>query len=174
MSIAGEEHGHHDDHDHHDELGFEDHGAHTHGHAKASISYVDGVLKARLTLAAIDVFGFEHIPKNESEKETVISNLLYLEDIENVLTTNPACALQNTSVNSDNLPMKDNGAESHELAHSDVNTFYELHCSSDIQLTFVLLEKYSSIEKIAVEFVSSSEQHVYTVTHDHRSIKLHK
>ncbi len=188
--FAGDEHHHHDEHDH-DEIAFEDHAAHVHGHANASISYADGVMIVRLTLASKDVFGFEHIPKNEQETEAVISNLLYLEDFANVLTTDPACAVQNVSVDSENLPENDHADhhdgedhadhhdkhdhnDHHDIEHSDVNGVYELHCSSNIKLTFKLLEKYSSIEKIAVQYVSSSEQRTFTVTHDNRTITLHK
>ena len=165
-------HDHHDEHEH-DELAFEDHSAHVHGHANASISYADDVLIVRLTLASKDIFGFEHIPQNEQEMESVISNLRYLENINNVLTTDPACVVQNITVDSENLP-EEGHADHHEIEHSDVKTSYELHCTSNVKLSFKLLEKYSSIEKIAVQYVSASEQHTYTVTHDNRTITLHK
>lgn len=171
-AFASDEHNHHDEHEH-DELVFEDHGAHTHGHANASISYADDTLIIRLTLASKDIFGFEHIPQNEQETETVISHLLYLEDINNVLTTDPACAMQNISVDSEILPLLDH-AETTEVEHTDVKTNYEIHCSSSVKLSFKLFEKYSSIEKIAVQYVSSSEQRTYTVTHDNHTITLHK
>ena len=179
--FASEEHDHHDE-DEHDELAFEDHSAHVHGQANASISYANDVLIVRLTLASKDIFGFEHIPQNEQETEAVISNLLYLEDINNVLTTDPACAVQNITVDSENLPLDDHAdhhdeddhADHHDTEHSDVKTSYELHCSSNIKLSFKLLEKYSSIDKIAVQYVSTSEQRTFTVTHDNRTITLHK
>ena len=177
--FASDEHEHHDEHD---ELAFEDHSAHVHGHANASISYADDILIIRLTLASKDIFGFEHIPQNEQETETVIHNLLYLEEIDNVLTTDPACTVQNITVGSENLPEEDhadhhdeeNHADHHDIEHSDVNASYELDCSSNIELSFKLLEKYSSIEKIAVQYVSTSEQHTFTVTHDNPTITLHK
>lgn len=190
LAFASDEHDHHHEHEH-DELAFEDHSAHVHGHANANISYAEGVLIIRLTLASKDIFGFEHIPQTEQDTETVISNLLYLEDFNNVLATDPACAVQHVTVSSENLPEEghtdhhddedhahhhdeENHADHHEIEHSDVNASYELHCSSHIKISFTLLEKYSSIEKIAVQYVSASEQHTFTVTHDNPTITLHK
>ena len=165
-----EEHGHEE---HHHDESFAEHAAHVHGHANANISYVDNTLIVALNLAAKDVFGFEHAPKNNSEEQIVTSSLLYLKDINDVLTTQPACRVGDIVVESDIVATREHEHSDDEV-HSDVDATYELHCESDVKLTFTLLQRFKSIEKILVQYVSSSEQSLITATHDKATILLHK
>ena len=159
------------DNEHHDDHEFEEHGIHEHGYAMANISYIDDSLIVELTLAAKDVFGFENSPKNESEDEIVFLKLSHLENIDNIIATDPACAVTSSVVSSNILPSNDQ--HNHiEDTHTDVEATYKLRCESSLNLTFKLLKEFTSLEKITVQYVSATEQKLITVTPNNPTILL--
>ena len=167
-------HEHEEAHEHNE---FEQHTSHEHGQATANISYIEDTLIIDLDLPSIDVFGFEHAPSNENEDEVVFLNLAKLEDINNIVATEPACALISTNVTSDILPNSEtheHGDKHSDEMHSDVKAAYELHCSSAIKLIFTLFDHFKSLEKITVQYVSAHEQKLFTVTPDSSTISLHR
>ena len=158
---------HEGSHDHE----FEEHSSHEHGHATANISYIDDSLKIELQLPSIDVFGFEHAPHDQKEDEIVFTKLSYLEEIGNVIATDPACAESSSTVDSDILEYTD---EHEEETHSDVRAQYVLHCGHDIEISFKLFDEFTSLEKIAVQYVSKQQQELFTVTPNSPTITLHR
>lgn len=159
------------DDEHHDDHEFEEHDTHEHGYAMANISYIDDSLIIELTLAAKDVFGFENAPKNESEDEIVFLKLSHLENIDNIIATDPACAVTSSAVSSNILPTNEQRNHT-EDTHTDVETTYKLRCGSSLNLTFKLLKEFTSLEKITVQYVSATEQKLITVTPDNTTISL--
>ena len=162
---------HHYEEHHSDNLEFEVHTAHVHGQASANISYINDTLIVELKMASRDVFGFEHLPKNEQEIDHVISTLLFLEQTENVFTLHTSCEHVKATVDSDILPMRELELSSDD-EHTDVTAVYTLHCKSDINLTFALFKKFTSLEKISIQYVSSSEQLLLSATRENNILKL--
>ena len=89
---------------------FEEHSSHVHGHATAQISYVENVLNITKTLSSIDVFGFEHAPKNEEQHNKITQSIKTMENAEHLFVfKNNACELESLHIEN-------------ELAESDTDS----------------------------------------------------
>ena len=142
---------------------------------------MDDTLRIELVLPANDVFGFEHAPKNKNEEETIFLSMSQLENINNIITTEPACAIDLIKVDNDTISNQqhhsaeeheDHSAEEHGDTHSNVTAMYELSCGTDIVLTFRLFEQFTSLQSITVQYVSSQQQKLFTATQDKPTILL--
>ena len=185
-SIAGEEHSHdhdhsHDDHSHDEhEEEFDDHAAHAHGFAQANITRFEQITKISFVFPAIDIFGFEHRPNDESEIKIAKNKLSLLSNPDEIFTIQPECTLLDSYVDSEMTEhlVDDHDHNHHESKHEhehasheeeshfDVSANYELKCTTDneIQITFELLNTFPSIEKLQVNYISENGQAAPIIT----------
>ena len=185
------------DNEHADEQMFEEHSSHVHGHATAQISYVENILHIRKTLSSIDVFGFEHAPKNEEQNKTIAQSIGIMEKADLLFRfKNNACELEsvqieNELVESDTDSHQDHDShedehhhdhdeETHdkdteEESHSDVIANYTFKCDSKKLETieYLIFDHFPSLEEIEVQYISDHNQALFHATHSNRVQKLH-
>ncbi|MFZ3229731.1 MAG: DUF2796 domain-containing protein [Pseudobdellovibrio sp.] len=102
-----------------------EHGAHKHGAAKMSIAFEGLKGKITLELASSGVYGFEYIPKKESDKQKQKSGLELLEkEISSMIVfdANLKCAILKDKIEVDQ----------HEGGkHSDIDASFNVVCEKD-------------------------------------------
>lgn len=186
------EHEHHDD----EEDLFEEHTSHVHGHAIAQISYVQGVLNITKTLSSIDVFGFEHAPKDEEQNNKITQSIKTMQNANQLfIFKNNACALESVHIENQ---ITESGTDSHqdhdshedehhhhdkeahdkdtsEESHTDVIAHYSFKCDQEKLETieYLIFDHFPSLEEIEVEYISDNHQVLFTATHNNRTQMLH-
>ena len=167
--VAGEDHHHHEE--------FTDHEAHVHGHAEAYISNEDDIVNVKLVLPSIDVFGFEHNPKNEEQINKVHSQLKVLDNSHNLFVIDSSCEQLGANIESgvisdhDEEHAHENEHHHHDdhghddyheedETHSNVSAAYELNCSAIKfeKIHFKIFDTFPSVERLVVQYVSESTQ----------------
>ena len=175
-----------DEHAHTDDANFEDHASHEHGHATAQITFSNDTLNLKLLLPSIDIFGFEHTPQNDEQREKVLQSKSILKDAQNVLIVKPkeSCLIVSTEIESvvidsiseknDHGHKEDHEDEHHEDEHSDVSAHYVYKCSDATpeSIDFMLFDHFPTLEDIEIQFVSDEAQVLSTVTPDKRTQSL--
>jgi len=175
------EHHHHDD----EEYLFEEHTSHVHGHAAAQISYVKSVLNINKTLSSIDVFGFEHAPKNAKQKNKIMQSIETLENVENLFSfKNKACELESAHIENGIFESgthsqhnhKNHGDEQNENeeSHTNVVANYIFNCDNKKLETieYLIFDHFPSLEEIEVQYISNDHQALFKATHSNRIQKL--
>ena len=174
------------EHAHFDEENFEDHASHEHGHATAQITFSNDTLNLELLLPSIDIFGFEHTPQNEEQREKIIQSKLLLQDAKKILNIKPneSCVSESVEIESvvidsiseknDHGHKEDHEDEHHEDEHSDVSAHYVYKCSDATpeSIDFMLFDHFHTLEDIEIQFVSDEAQVLSTVTPDKRTQSL--
>ena len=199
LADSDDHHGHEDEHMHDDadEDLFEEHSSHVHGHANAQISYVQDVLKITKKLSSIDVFGFEHAPKNEEQHNKMTQSIKTMESADHLFVfKNNACALESAHIENDlaesdtDSPQDhashedehhhDHDEETHdkdteEESHTDVIANYTFNCDSKKLETieYLIFDHFPSLEEIEIEYISDDHQALFKATHNNRTQKLH-
>ena len=165
----------------HEEENFEEHSSHEHGHANANISFVNQLLIVKFVLPSIDVFGFEHLPRDEPQHQTVANSKTKLENVSKVFNIYPEddCEIDNIALESIIFePDKNHHEEDHhdygDEVHSDVTAEYTYNCkTSNLDaIEFVLFDSFPSLKEIKVQYVSAQSQSLYTASSEKRSHSL--
>ncbi len=151
----------HDDH-------YDQHGAHVHGQANASISYSGNELVIYLSVPAGDVYGFEHEPKNEQQATAKTKALETLSLPDNVFYLSPPCRMDSHNVASQQSD------DQHSDMHHDVviKSAYTCEADKSINLTFMIFESLPDVQKVKVEYLSDYKQALITLKHSNNSIKI--
>ncbi|MFK7815171.1 MAG: DUF2796 domain-containing protein [Gammaproteobacteria bacterium] len=182
--------------DDHLDIDHEEHVAHVHGHATSQITFIDGTFNLEFLLPSIDVFGFEHEPHNDNERETVINSMATLKSADNIVTIHPinACKLDSVSLessifdslNKENLDHDGDDSDEHHHTeehhhddnedgeHSNVSIHYKYSCSHDKleSITYNVFDHFPTIEEIEVQFVSNESQKLFTATSSTRALSF--
>ncbi len=172
LSLANLVHANEDIHDHE----FEEHASHVHGHAIAHISFDHAVLNIELSLSSIDVFGFEHRPKNDAQREKIAQSIATLEKSDNlfIFKINNTCEIDSVNVSSEiigsDAEEHDHSDSSQEVTHSDVTANYVFKCpEKDLEsIEYLLFDHFPTLDKIEAQFVSEDHQDLFYVTPDNR------
>lgn len=126
-----------------------EHDAHQHGHAQLSVILEKNALSIMLESPAMNVFGFEHKPKNEEQNKSVLLAIKDLEKPEQLLQINKSakCTLAKVDVHNPFMTKKDHEHEKkHEEGHED--SYKEsAHTDVDIEISFTC-QKPSNLTKI--------------------------
>ncbi len=172
-----------EDHHHHDEVHeFEEHASHVHGHANANVTYENNILKIDLSFSSVDIFGFEHAPKNDEQHKKIAKSIGILEKVDNLFQfkKNSACKIDSVYINSEILkPHSDEHHEheehdhdeaNNEETHSDVTVNYLFNCSeSDLEaIEYLVFDHFPTLEKIEVQFISNEHQALFNASTDNR------
>ena len=186
--ILADSHEHEHEHEHDENNLFEEHGTHVHGHAVAQISYVDNILNISKTLPSIDVFGFEHTPKNDEQNNKIMQSIATLENTENIFSfENKACELESVHIENglakpdvhshhdheDHRNDADNN--NNEKSHTNIVANYIFNCDSKKLETieYLIFDHFPTLEEIEVQFISDHHQALFNATHSNRIQKLH-
>lgn len=144
------------------------HGAHVHGQANASISFSGNELVIYLSVPAGDVYGFEHEAKNEQQAKAKAKALETLSLPDNVFILDPSCKLDSHNV------AKQQPDNQHSDIHHDVliKSVYTCGTHKSINLTFMIFESLPDLQKVKVQYLSDYKQLLITLKHNSNSIKI--
>ncbi len=174
-NAAEKKHDHHD-HDHgHETKKVVKHSAHEHGVAKMNIAVIGKEIQIELDSPAYNLVGFEHQPKNSSQKKTVNKVEKVLAKPNKLVTVeNNSCAVEHVKVESpfgghkghDHHGHHDHGdhkkhAKESEETHSEYALEYHLVCDSTeiSQVNFSgLFKKFSNFSEVRVQWLSKEKQ----------------
>jgi len=174
-------------HEHHDDEEdlFEEHTSHVHGHASAQISYVQGILNINKTLSSIDIFGFEHAPKNEEQNKIITQAINTMENAENLFSfKNNACELESFRIDNEIIQPDVDTSQNHhdhedehhheEESHTDVVANYIFKCDNKIfeSIEYLVFDHFPSLEEMEVEYIASDHQALFNATPSNRIQKL--
>lgn len=183
---ASDEHHHHDD----EEQLFEEHTSHVHGHANAQVSFDKGVLNINITLSSIDIFGFEHLPKNDEQKDIITQAVKVMETAENLFGfTNELCEHDSVKIESELIESETNDHEDHhdghedehhqdeeleDESHTDVLANYSYICNTETleSIEYLIFNHFPSLEQIEVQYIANDHQALFNATPSNRIQKL--
>ena len=172
-----------EDHHHHDEdHEFEEHASHVHGHATANATYESDVLNIELSFSSVDIFGFEHAPKNEKQHKKIAQSIAILEKANNLFQfkKNNACVIDTVDISSEIVESDANAHHEHEEhghddenneeTHSDVTANYSFKCSENAleSIEFIMFDHFPTLEKIEVQFISDKHQALFNALNNNR------
>ena len=167
---AGEDHHHDHEHEHHhdSELEFVEHDSHQHGLAEATFSFSDNKLLLNIQLPAADIYGFEHKAQTDEEKLAIKQAEELLTDTNTILSIDNACKLGHHRIHDTNHHGDDHSN------HYDVEIESSWSCQNTdaFEISFNLFDHFSSIKEIMVQYISDTEQNIYTITADKNSIEV--
>ena len=196
LNAGSDDHHHEHEHEHeheHDELDFEEHSSHVHGQANAQVSFENDVLIINMTFSSSDIFGFEHAPKNEEQRNTIKKAVEDLKMTEKIFTFNDdSCNVDTISIESDLLKSdagKDeqhhdhedehhdnhnHDKESEESTHSDVFANYSFKCNTEIlkSIEYLVFDTFPSIKEIEIQYISNDHQALFNASSDKRIQEL--
>ena len=170
---------HESEHRHHD--------AHVHGVVETNIAQDGDHLLFEITAPGADVVGFEHAPKDDTQKR-ILSEAVKTLNNPSVIFTLPAeakCTLEEAHV-SHNLTPHDHDhdhdhdehdGEHHEehSKHGEFNAQYEYHCEAISALNEIETKwftQFTHSQKMTVQYLGDSGQKATTLTADAPAITL--
>ncbi len=171
-------------HSHDQENMFVEHTAHEHGHASAQITFINNTLKLALSFPSINIYGFEHNPRNDEEHEIILQSQSILNEAGKIITILPTtiCKLKSVKLENGMLDSMDNEhtahdhheSEAHDEEHSDVTIHYDYICENESlqSIEFGIFDYFSTIEEIEAQFISNENQKLFTITPKTRSFSL--
>ena len=176
-------------HEHHDdeEYLFEEHTSHVHGHAAAQVSYVESVLNINKTLSSIDVFEFEHAPKNAIQKNKIMQSIEILENGENLFRiNNNACKLESVHIENGIFESGTYSQDNHENngdddeennngeSHTNVVANYIFNCDNEKleSIEYLIFDHFPSLEVMEIEYIANDHQALFNATPSNRIQKL--
>ncbi|MBZ6074048.1 MULTISPECIES: DUF2796 domain-containing protein [Aeromonas] len=151
---------------HHDDHANAGHGAHEHGHGQLNLVLDGDQLMLELTAPAADLIGFEHAPRNDTEKARMDQALARLKSAEGLFVLTPAagCTLTGQQVQAgheehdhdadDHDHDHDHDAADHHEGHADMGATYTFTCQQPAALKGIeasLFTLYPSLEKLTVQ-----------------------
>jgi len=156
-------------------LASEIHDSHTHGTANLTLAIDSGAIEVQFESPAINLLGFEHTPKTETQMETVNKTKSFFAKPENVLSIQDV-KCSSTSVDVDILGNAGEHLDEHKKrehehhhkehqakaqSHSEVSATYRFDCTDDQtpeSITILIFKHFPSLEKIKVNWVTQTQQ----------------
>ncbi|MEN8249905.1 MAG: DUF2796 domain-containing protein [Bacteroidota bacterium] len=153
--------------------------SHTHGEIELNIAVEANRVYLELESPAVNLVGFEHPPKDESDHKIIEHTEEYLEAAK-WLKLNPVsqCQLhtskvQNTFSVEDEHEHKDEHDDDEE--HAQFTAQYEYKCKSIEQLKSIdvmLFTDYPNVHKITANIVTTKQQNSFTLSKNNSRISL--
>jgi hypothetical protein len=159
------------------------HGAHEHGGGQLNVAVEQNRLMIELSLPAMNVVGFEHAAKNQTEKEQLAQAVTLLKDGASLMapSTDAGCKLVTATVESallddehghdemDSAKHDESGAENtddhehhHDAAeHADFDVSYEFDCKQAAkldQLTLSLFKQFPGTKHLETQLITEMRQ----------------
>ena len=162
---------------------FEQHGAHEHGKITINAALENRELSIELDAPAINVVGFEHEPRTDTEKAAVRDAAALLKSAQGLFGFPPAARCQRigSQVTAPHWESEaDEAQEEHEHEHdhehhADYEARFTYRCAAPQQLTWLepwLLEKLRNVHEARINLITPSGQRSQSVTHAHERVTL--
>jgi len=168
FAAMAEDHAHEHEHQHEGE--HREHEAHQHGVANLNWVMDGDTLQVLLESPAMNIFGFEHEPYDEHDKEQVDKAMSLLNNAASVVSlTGGECTLLSVEVSN---PFEE-GHHEHEGEHSDVDAEYVFSCEQPAALEVIdvkLFDTFAGFEKIQSQWIINNKQGAATLSHDNHTV----
>jgi len=165
------------DHDEH-----RSHDAHVHGIAELTLAQEGQLLEIEFHSPAANIVGFEHKASTEKQKQMVETAKATLENPRQLFIFNGTrCDIKKTRVDVSALldhhhdEHDKHAKDDHQEPHSEITAHYQFSCQQSTKLTSVsveLLEKFTGIKKLEIQWVADSKQGADTLNHNAKIIHL--
>lgn len=176
----------------------EEHHAHVHGIGSLNIAQQGQEIIIEFTSPAANIVGFEHLAESQKEKEAIEKAMALLKADSEVfqLSDSAGCVLKGAELHSDQLEDNEHHTENHhdgeeehsdhddehdhdshgeESVHSEFSGEYHYQCSQPENLEEIhvgLFSVFPGIEKLAVQFFSTSKQTSFSLSAEKNVINL--
>ncbi|HMQ09684.1 MAG TPA: DUF2796 domain-containing protein [Oligoflexia bacterium] len=150
------------------------HKAHSHGSGNLSFVTSDNALVIELNVPAHDVVGFEHAPKNDSQKSLVKQAIEFLEQSNSniSLPETAKCKPQDIGKVETELDVSSSSHDTHEHhqnnhEHAEFHVKYQFTCKNLEKLSFIKVlsfQKFNNIKKLKAQGVTKTGQFAKTLT----------
>ena len=165
-----------------DEHEHREHGAHEHGVAQLNIAQEGDTLQLELSSPAMNLVGFEHVPRNKQQQAAVKKAVASLQQGEQVFRLSPAagCRLSKFDVDTSLLEEEhghheEHGKEEHEDEHADFDASYVFQCKKPTALQSIevkLFKLFPGTEELEVQLLTDKGQRALELTPSNPSISL--
>ncbi|KOR31896.1 hypothetical protein TI05_10700 [Achromatium sp. WMS3] len=150
------------------------HGAHVHGIAALNIALEGHELYIELNSPAVNIIGFEHMPKSAADHAELDKAVATLKDGNQLFQFNSSagCRMEHVHVTSQLLNEThhhtghDHEHHTHET-HADIAAIYQFECTTPIklkQLNVNLFQAFPNTHKLKVQYVVKSKQSATKLT----------
>ncbi|MFP4279541.1 MAG: DUF2796 domain-containing protein [Halochromatium sp.] len=188
-----------DEQDEQEDAGYRDHGAHVHGVGHLNIAVDGDLLLIELISPAMDLLGFEHAPRTETQRQTIEATRAQLQAPEQLFTPTPAAGCVASVIELDldldepigeppasNAPTHEqahghNHEHEHEHehgdheAHADVYASYAFDCRQPQKLTELELgffEAFPGARRLRVQLLTETRQDAFELTPSDRRLEF--
>ena len=149
--------------------------AHVHGRASLQLAGEGAMLEVVLESPAVNIVGFEHQPRNDTQRERVAQAAARFraEPLVRLLDAE-GCFVKHASVAS-GLVQANQGDHDHEEGHASFEVIQRLECdggslSGPVQAT--VMEAFEGIEQLQVEWLSEGGQGAATLTRQQMTFRI--
>jgi hypothetical protein len=157
---------------------FRQRGAHVHGVGTLGIATESGALVIELTVPAVNVVGFEHVPRSTADNAAIHdADLLFHQPAALfVLSAAADCKPSHTTVTSPQWEADD--ADAHEEPgeeHANYDVRWDFLCGHESALTYIeprVFSKLKNMTQLSASVITSSRQGQQTITDASQRIQL--
>jgi len=151
--------------------------AHVHGLSHLTIALEKQTLLVEINSPLIDIVGFEGEPRTKVQKDSIERAKTTLRKISNVLIfKGGSCLEKNIDVTLGHDHSNDHSHSGHDHdTHSEISAVYKFKCSDPEELqeiTVLLPNQFSRMEKIKAQWVTSNAQGQITLDKKKNTINL--
>ena len=165
-----------------------EHGAHQHGQAQLNVILEKNDLMVMLETPAMNIFGFEHEPKNEEQKKVVELAIKDIEKITPYFKTDQSaeCKIVKIDVDQPFTDHEEKDSDEHEAehekheesAHSDVDIEIAFNCQQPSKLTQLdltdLFKRFPGFQELDAQIISNGQQNAVELTKEQTVLELKK
>ena len=151
--------------------------AHVHGLSHLTIALEKQTLLVEISSPLMDIVGFEGEPRTKVQKDSIERAKATLRKIDNVLIFKGGSCLEkniDVTLGHDHSNEHSHSEDNHDT-HSEISAVYEFKCSDPKELqeiTVLLPNQFSRMEKIKAQWVTSNAQGQITLDKKKNTINL--
>jgi hypothetical protein len=151
------------------------HEAHVHGKAKLLIALDDDTLEIAFVSPAMNIVGFEHHPRTETQDKAIKVAIETLKQPDLLFTLPSAAKCTPTTVEVES-PLSEHDAQAHEEeTHSDFTCHYHYQCGGISRLERIeieLFQHFPGTHTIEVQSISTKGQQKLDLNPEHTTLEL--
>ncbi len=149
-------------------------GAHEHGVADLSVAVDGPVVLVELSGALDNLVGFEHVPRDETQRQALFQAVQSLEQPEKLfeLPARAQCALIEMERD---VPYSGDSAHDEMHGHADFHASYRFDCAAPqtlTQLQIILFDAFPHIRRLRAVTVTPAGQNAIMLNPANRSLRL--
>lgn len=154
-------------------------GAHLHGAVRMEVALDAGTLTVRLDAPLDSLLGFEHRPRNESQRRAAEAMLARMRNAAELLVPAPAaqCSVKDIAVEAEVLAPAKAGMQQSQEKHAELEATYSFSCLQPDKLQSLelgLFAAFPRLQRIDARVVSSRQQSAVTLRRPQKVLRIGK